>query len=308
LRYILGVLPLGDRARPLEFGDCFHKAQAEFWTREGDVRERLQAAMRVWLSVAGTLSWEDQIIGAQLLIGYAAYYQDDALRQVALPIAERKLLLPLPRPDGTPDPELMLVAKMDAVCYDSDLNTVLVEHKTTTSDLQGATYWDRMKRSSQITTYMLAAEACGRRPAYLLLDAVRAPALRRLRATPAEHRKFYQRDGKYGKVGDPMPGTRLADETQAEFTERIRAAVVGAPHAYFARQQFVRTDAELYAARCDLWATGQLMLAVAKNGGAAPRNEDGCDKFGRRCEFDAACFQGQLQNEQLYRIRNKELL
>lgn len=304
LRYVLGVSAVGEPPRAPAFGTAFHEALSELWTTHGSDQVRLRAALTVWAASATGLTWEDNLIGQQLLVGYCVRYNDAGLKAVTLPISERKLELPLYDPEGNADPRLVFVAVMDKVCYDPDGNTVLIDHKTTTSDLQAEAFWGRFSRSSQITGYMLAADMCGRRPSSFIIDAIKAPNLRQRMATPPEKQEFYVRDSKHGSIGDPKPGTRLEDESRAEFAARVADDIAGNPDKYYGRQVYTKTDLELKAAADDLWYVGQMMLHTVAVG-AAPRNEDGCHKFNSVCEYIPACFMGQLGSERLYRITGR---
>jgi hypothetical protein len=195
----------------------------------------------------------------------------------------------------------------DVVGYDADGNTVLVEHKSTASDITSAAFWRRFETSLQLPLQTLAAIDCGRAPSKLVLDAVRAPKLERRKATPIERREFYVRATGNAKVGDPKPGTRLRDESKEEFAARVRESILDNPEAYYARREYVFDAHALDMARFDLWSVGQQMLDVVRREGATPRNPDGCVKYGRDdvCEFDPACWRGAaLTNQALYQIRS----
>src|SRR5262249_20381666 len=140
-------------------------------------------------------------------------------------LAERKVVLPVLRADGTPDPDLEYTVVFDVVGYDRDGNTVLVEHKGTASDITTQKFWSRFETSLQLPLQVLAAIDCGRAPQKLVLDAVRIPVMHRAKATPIEKREFYKRATAGAAVGDPKPGTRLRDETREEFAARVQDAL-----------------------------------------------------------------------------------
>jgi hypothetical protein len=306
LSWIERISAVGESARPLDFGTAFHKGQESWWTGSGDQNERLAAAIEAFGAAAGPLGWEDRVLGPELLTGYAAYYGDDELRVMSVPIAERKVILPVLDPDGNADPDLEYTVVFDVVGYDRDGRTVLVEHKTTASGIDTATFWRRFETSLQLPLQTLAAIDCGRAPSKLVLDAVRAPKLSRHGATPIEKRQFRQRDDKWGRKGDPLPNTRLRDETREEFADRVRSGLLDAPEQYFARREYSFDDHSLSMARFDLWSVGRQMLDVVRREGATPRNPDGCEKYGGICGFEPACWRGEsLSDPKLYQLRVK---
>jgi hypothetical protein len=234
-------------------------------------------------------------------------YLDDELRFQGIPIAERKVVLPVLHPDtAEPDPDLEYTVIFDVVGYDRDGGTVLVEHKSTASDIQTVKFWSRFENSLQLPLQTLAAIDSGRAPTKLVLDAVRAPVTHRLKATPIEKRQFYVRATGSAQPGDPKPGTRLRDETREEFAYRIRESILDNPEGYYARREYFFDAHALDMARYDLWSVGQQMLDVVRREGATPRNPAGCSVYGANdlCEFDPACWRGAaLTDTTLFQVR-----
>ncbi len=169
-----------------------------------------------------------------------------------------------------------------------------------------ARFWNRFDTSLQLPLQVLAATDSGRTPTKLVLDAVRAPVMHRLRATPIEKREFYKRATGAAGVGDPKPGTRLRDETRDEFAARLRSNLVDDPEAYYQRREYFFDEHSLRMARLDLWAVGQQMLDVVRRGGITPRNPEGCDKYNSICGFDAVCWRGaSITDPKLYQLRSR---
>lgn len=306
LRWVLRIDAVGGTARPLDFGRAFHAGQEAWWTSEGDVQSRLLAAHAAFAAAGASLSWEDRVLGPELLTGYAARYGDEGLRAVSLPVAERKVVLPVLSPEGEPDPDLEYTVIFDVVTYNADGQTVLVEHKTTTSAIDTVKFWSRFDHSLQLPLQVLAATDCGRAPSELILDAVRAPAMQRLKATPIERREFYKRPTGSAAVGDPKPGTRLRDESREELEHRMRASLLDSPEAYYARRSYTFDEHQLRLARYDLWSVARMMLDVARRGGDSPRNPEGCEKYASMCEYEPVCWRGEnIKNEQLYTVRTR---
>jgi hypothetical protein len=308
LSWVERIAPVGPVARPLDMGRAFHAGQEAWWTVEGEPAVRLRAAHAAFAAAGETLSWEDRVLGPQLLTGYAVYYGDDELRFHTVPLAERKVVLPVLHPDtGEPDPDLEYTVVFDVVGYDREGRTVLVEHKGTASDITTAKFWSRFDTSLQLPLQALAAYDCGREPSKLVLDAVRTPIMSRLRATPIEKREFYKRATGLAAVGDPKPGTRTRDETREEFEARVQSMLLDDPGRFYARREYFFDDYSLRMARLDLWAVGQQMLDIVRREGATPRNPDGCDKYNSTCGFEPACWRGEsLRDEKLFTIRSRK--
>lgn len=291
----------------MSFGDAFHQALEVWWTNSGTVEDRLSAAHAKFLSAAAEnkLSFEDSVLGPELLTGYAVTYGSDELRSHSIPLGECKLEVPVLDPDGAPDDSMVLVARLDEIGFSLNGETVLVEHKTTTSDLHSDTFWARFDSSLQVPLYFIAAADSGRPIASAVLDVIRAPKRSRLLATPPERREFYKRAGEGHAIGDPKPGVRLRDQTKEEYANTLRELIIENAPMYYARKTYVVTPEQITAARGDLWATGRMMQAVLDSDGAAPRNSDGCDKFNSRCGYHPACYGGaSLDNQQMFTWRN----
>lgn len=308
-KYCLRKSPTGDSPRPMAFGTAFHEALAVYWGTEGDLATRFAASLAKWDGVKTGLSWEDQIIGAILLQGYAATWGevDKQYWTHTVPIAERKIKVPLRDPDDNADPDMVLTIMMDSSAHAFDGGNVVIEHKTTTSDIEGEDYWCRAAASLQTDAYFIGSAEGGRHPRELIWDAVRAPNLRRRKATPVELRKYYVRGDRAGQIYDNQ---RETDETHEEFAQRFMEDVLSYPNKYFVRRNFTRTADELYDARCDLWAYGRLMLTARGDNGncvipAAPRNLGACNMYPTNpCEFVPVCKGGaSIDDPQLYMIK-----
>lgn len=304
---------IGGRSRPLGFGSAFHAAQEALWGWSGESTDpgRLQGARKAWADAAATeqLSFEDTLLGEVLLIGYAARWDDLRLSFHGTPLVECKVELPVLRPDGTPDPELVLVCVFDVVTYDADGSSVVVEHKTTKSDVSpGSAYWGRLDGNLQASIYWLAAADHGRDVQCVLWDVIRAPLFKRADATPLADREYYKRPpaGSGFKPGDLKPGQRIADETADEFAERVMSKVLAEPNAYFGRQELARSDDELDRVRMDLWAVGRQMVHAVRTG-AFPRNLQSCNAFNTPCDYLPVCKgEASIDDPQLYRLRVRE--
>lgn len=209
-------------------------------------------------------------------------------------------------PDGNPEPGMVLVAKLDEIGFELNGETVLVEHKTTTSDLYSASFWSRFDNSLQVPIYFIAAHDVGRHIDRAIVDVIRAPKLNRLLATPIEKREFYKRASGSAAVGDPKPGTRLRDESKDEFAVRVRDLILANPGAYYARKEYVFTEEQLCEARSDIWAVGKMMQMMVNREVVPPRNSDGCLRFNSLCGYHGFCYgNDDIHDTQLYSVRVK---
>ncbi len=305
IKHQLGIVPITADNTPSGFGNAFHNALAALRTDD------LAAAVATWAdqSERGEFTWEQRVIGRTLLIAYAARYNHDSEYRVhGVPVIEAELEIPLLDPSGD-DSGIVLQGHIDAVAYDADGCTVPIEDKTTGSDITSESYWKRAERGGQAGTYLLMCATAGREAAYLLWDAIRVPRVERYLATPVDRREFYVRDCKYGKAGDPRPGTRLANETPEAFEARIVEMVTSRPDDFFQRQRIVKTEDELVDHRIDLWGWAVQMREAVANPEMpkVPRNPEACFKFpSNPCPYVGPCFEGaSLSNSKLYTIRSK---
>ncbi len=293
-------------SRPLTFGTAFHAALETWYSLDGTVPERIIAAQQAFAANATQLSWEDRVLGPALMIGYAAMYSSDELRMYSLPAAEAEVTLPMLDPDGAVDPDLEYGGTLDMIGYDPQQRTIIIDHKTTASNINTLSFWERFDRSLQLPLYWLAALDSGRTPHELIVNVVRAPVLHRGKATPLESREFYKRATGTAAVGDPKPGTRLHDETREEFEARVVEDILNNPQDYYARKSYAYSEHDLQLARADLWADSRSMLDSIRSGVATSRNPGGCFKYNQVCEFEAACWRGaDLGDRQLYQLRRQ---
>lgn len=307
-RWVLQRSAIALAGRSLAFGRAFHEAQEAWWAGEGDGALRLIEAIKKWYEHADELTAEDRILGEVLLIGYAAYWSDEALRYQNIPLAERKVETPVLGPDGQPVPEQTGVAVFDVVAYNAQGQTVIIEHKTTRSDVSpGTRYWDRVELSLQADMYHLAAADLGRNVDHVLWDVVRVPDVSRLPATPVHLRETYQKSGPWGKKGDFKRNVRLEPETLDEFQARLTQTILDNPEAYYGRKPLYRDQAALDRARADIWAVGQ-QIENSLRTGAFPRNTDSCNKYGVQCQYLPVCSgAADINDERLYQIRKRDV-
>jgi len=183
---------------------------------------------------------------------------------------------------------LRVAGKLDKLLRKrSDGSIWFVEHKTTGADLTaGSTYWQRLRMDPQVSIYFGGVRSLGHEPTGCLYDVIDRPALRPLKATPVELRK-------YTKPTKTEPSRlysnqREADETVVEFRDRLGALITASPDAYFARAEVVRLESEIAESERDVEETA-LQIRATATAEHAPRNPNACFLYNRPCDFIDAC-------------------
>lgn len=197
---------------------------------------------------------------------------------------------------------IMYIGELDGDGEDSG-EEVLVELKTTSEDIGiGASYWRRVAQvDPQVTTYLMAVRAQGRRVRRVVYDVIRKATLERAMATPPDKRK-------YTKATKSEPARLYAnqrehDETEDEFELRVLEDIEKQPEKYFQRRDIVRYEDEHQAHMRDVAGTVRLMQVVEEMP-EAPRNVDACFRWGRSCAFLPVCLgEDRIDNEALYQDR-----
>lgn len=186
-----------------------------------------------------------------MLFGYAARYERPHLRGVHVNV-----------PFAVDLGSVTLVGELDAMGTSADVELVIVEHKTTSSNISpGGAYWREVTLTApQPSAYLRAFPK-----ATVLWDALHKPQLRKLRQ------------------GKPN------EETDAEFESRILSDMAERPEHYFQRATIVRLEAEHEAFEEDVRATAALIADTTE----APRNPGACWTFGRACDFFGVCWEGR---------------
>lgn len=210
-----------------------------------------------------------------MIVGYAALYQAPHLRNVRVNVPFRVTI-------GGVD----MVGEVDALGED-DEGLVIVEHKTTASDISpGSVWWQEAAISPQDTLYIAAFPG-----ARLLKDVLKVPDLEQKKATPEDKRK-YTKPTKKEPESRLYAGQRDTDETDEEYIARVLADMAEEPGKYFQRTMMVRTEAERDAYAEDI-ASLDVRMAVADTSDYHPRNPRACFAYGRHCEFFDACWNGK---------------
>lgn len=252
----------------------------------------------------------------ELMRGYhLRWYEEDLA--VAFLFVERSFAVPLVNPETNRRSKTWRLAGVfDAVTKRPD-GVWIHENKTTSASIAPESdYWTRLRMDGQVSTYYGGLESLGFEPKGCIYDVAKKPGKEPLRATPEEARKYTQ--GKRckdcdGDPGEPLPplfeatavcsacngsgwketprlyaNQREQDESVEEYRVRVREAIAADPDAHYRRAEVVRLDIELQEHRADLWLTAREMTE-GRRLNANPRNPDACVRYGRFCEFWAAC-------------------
>lgn len=272
----------------LTFGTLTHLWLEAWWSVGGG--DRLEAALS---SIPTDVDPFDRARAEVMARGYDARWGDVECEVVGVEVEFRG---PLQNPDtGAPSRTWKVGGKIDAIARLPDGRVMVVEHKTSSEDVSaGSDYWKRLQIDGQISFYYDGARALGLKVDGCIYDVLAKPALRPLKATPPESRK-------YTKDGRLYANQRDRDETPEEYRDRLVEAVSANPNAYYARGEVVRLESELEEARYDTWALSK-SLQEAHRAGRYPRNPDACVRYGHTCPFFGVCTGCEsLDNPELFR-------
>lgn len=272
--YELGFRPASESS-PLYFGKLWHLMLEAWWSGKG-----YAAAAEVLANLPGELDPFERVKLEELMLGYDARWCDVALETLAVEV-EFETELVNPQTD-TASRTWRLAGKIDAIAREGH-RTLVVEHKTTSEDIApGSPYWQKLRIDAQVSTYLVGARSLGYDPAAVLYDVVAKPALRPLKATPEDQRK-YKKD-----TGELYANQRASDETPEEFRARLRAHIIENPERYYGRGEVVRLLSDEQEAAFDLWQTGRA-IREAQLANRHPRNPDACFQWSRACEYFDVC-------------------
>lgn len=291
-RYRLLRRPRRD-ADSLRFGTLFHAALEAWWRAPAFPESRLCAGIKAIEDHARTTDVDpyDRVDAEELILGYTARWGDAAPAVVAV---EAQFEAPLVNPaTGAASKTYRVGGKLDVLFAYG-----FMEHKTTSEDIGlGGEYWQRISAlDSQVSMYTVGARALGVEGP-CTYDVVRKVALRPLRATPPDKRK-------YTKTGELYAKQREHDETPDEYRVRVREHIAENPERYYARGEIVRLDHDEAEHAADVWQTSRAMRE-AELAQRYPRNPDACLRYGRTCEYFAVCSgQSSIDDDATFRTAN----
>lgn len=278
IRYELGLQP-EETSFALRIGSAHHAA-LEAVDRGQDPGAAIEAVVADPYDLALVAAMHD---------AHRRRYADASLAPVA---TEMEFDLPLINPEtGASTPVWRFAGKIDRIVQLEDGRLALMEYKTTSQDFApGAAYWLKLHLDQQLSLYVIAARQLGYDVETVLYDVTRRPALRPLKATPEESRK-------YTKDGRLYASQRDADETPEEFAARVAADIAERPDHYFARIEIARLDQDLEDCAAELWQQ-QLAIREAQRTRRWYRNPGSC--FGPNgnggCEYLSICLSRDLEH------------
>jgi hypothetical protein len=286
-----------DKGDALKFGSLWHLGQEAWWGKDGSAEEKLAAGIfRLRLEEQEGADPFHLVMAEELLVAYTARWGDVTYRTVKV---EAAFEMPLVNPEtGAASRTFKRGGKIDVIVLDENDKFHGVEHKTTVSDLEeGSLYWRKVRAlDTQISGYKAGALALGFPVVDFIYDVVRKPALKPLKATPVESRK-------YTKQGFLYANQRENDETPDEYRLRLREDINERPERYFARAPIVRLAEEERDHAFDVWQTTRLMRE-AELAGFAPKNPDACSNFGG-CPYLPVCTgETSINDDTRYRTAN----
>lgn len=284
-----------ESAEVLRFGILWHLGQEAWWKADAEPAARLEAALLA-MRGAGDADPFHLVVCEELMLAYTARWGDADLRTVAV---EQQFEVPLLNPEtGSASRTFRLGGKLDGIVAEGSGRLLVLEHKTTQSDIEaGSSYWARVRAlDTQVSLYLAGAKAAGYAVEACLYDVVRRPGLKPLRATPVESRKYTAKGLLYANQ-------REKDESPEEYRLRVRADIAERPERYLARGELVRLESEERESAFDTWQTARL-LREAELAGFAPKNPDACTSFGG-CPYLAVC-QGEASIDDDGKFRTAE--
>lgn len=274
LRFELGLRPVED-SFPLRVGSAFHLA-LEAEDRGESVIDAIGSRLEDQFDVA---------LVAAMVDGHRRRWADESLTPVA---SEQPFQIPLMNPEtGGKSTVWDLAGVIDRIVRLTDGRLALQEYKTTSRDFSpGADYWVSLHMDQQLSLYVIAARELGYEIETVLYDVTRRPALRPLKATPTESRK-------YTKDGRLYANQRDMDETSEEFAARVGEDIASRPEHYFARIEIARLDQDLDECRWELWQQ-QRAIREAQLAGRWYRNPGACFEP-HPCEYLSVCQNRDLE-------------
>jgi hypothetical protein len=258
----------------LRFGTLVHAGLEAWWSAPND---RLQSSVAAILC-AGEADLYMVAAAVATLEVYTSVHAGHDYETVAV---EKQYRAPLLNPVTCGQSQTWeLVGKIDAIALDkASGKTVIVEHKTTSYEIgPDADYWDKLAIDGQVSGYFVGATSLGYDISDCLYDVIRKSAIRPLKATPPESRK-YTKDGKL------YAAQRETDETPEEYRQRYAEAIGEDTGKYFARRMIGRSEGDIVEYLSDMWAVGR-EIRDAQLDGRWPRNPSACEDWGGCPYFD----------------------
>ncbi len=238
---------------------------------------------------------EEELRNAKVAALMAAYHQRWQEQNATLfPVeVEKTVELPILNPaTGRKSKKFRWAGKRDAIVRDAQNQLWLVEHKTTSDNIEpGSPYWKRLRIDSQISAYALACLQEGLEVAGVIYDVIRKPEIEPKKVKPEKDAvlgSFVYFDTIIeGEERDAYLSTTR--ETPRMYRGRLYKDATTRSEWYFGRQFVYRTRSELLEYAKELWAFTQELTHARKLGTDQRRNDKSCFLWRRPCEYLEYC-------------------
>lgn len=287
------------------FGTLFHLGLEEWWRRlvvRSLPEERLEASLRVMRTSPGVDPY-DLAKAEVLLRGYETVWGGEELEVLGVE-QEFEGDLRNPMTSGV-SRTFRIGGRMDAIVRKPDGSVWVVEHKTSSEDIDpGTPYRMRLELDPQVSTYLLGARLLGYKPAGVMYDVIKKPEKKPLEATPVEQRKYTK-----GSAKEPprlYANQREHGETPAEYADRILDELLKKNEKSSTYQRFTveRSPDDECEAAYDVWTTS-LQIRESVNHRAWPKYTKSCYQYRQWCDYFAVCTK-QAFIEDDHRFKSKE--
>ena len=310
LGYELGIRP-DTTAAPLRIGTVAHKALELYYaTDERHAMKSINFALEAYDINPPTdpqykYEWdcERAMIATMLTLYFWRWEEYD--KSLEWESVEFSFEQPIVNPEtGRQARNFTMAGKIDGLVMMQDGKLALVEHKTTSDDIDPTgDYWRMLRMDPQISTYWLAAVGLGHPVQTVLYDVIHKPGLKpkQIAETDAmdvkivldgEGKRVKTASGLWRQTGDKAKGYALQtrQETPDEYAKRIHTEVTGNVDKYFARVPIPRLQSDLEEHAYDVWGM-QKIIRECQRTDRWPRNTHACKGFGL-CPYFALCGYG----------------
>lgn len=327
IAYINGIRP-AEEAHYFRTGHAFHTG-LDLRSRGRSINQAVIGALEQYKNVPKTtdeqviekLNIEREVV-SRLLNGYFWRWEqmDSEIEVIAseLPF-ELGIIDPY---SGLTHPVFVIAGKIDKIIRLPDGRLAVMEHKTTSDDIDPTSnYWRRLRLDIQISIYYLAAKMLGYDVDTVLYDVVRKPSFSKPKQlTQAQTKGLIDTGRYYTKFADDsepalvgeyavtslQQGNLLVNcdcaavaqhargisiaETLQMYGDRISADMGRRYDTYFARREIPRLNDDIRNTQIDLWHYAE-MIRENYERNRWPRNDDACVIFGT-CPYLDLCTGG----------------
>jgi CRISPR/Cas system-associated exonuclease Cas4 (RecB family) len=280
----------------LRMGTALHDALDRL-KKGGTLQQALVAIDAHYAVAAGQSEYERSTV-VTLVCHYAEHWHEEPVQVIA---SELRFELPILNPEtGRGCKHHILTGFIDAIVQLPGGRTVVMEHKTTSSDIEPeADYWRILTLDSQITLYVYAAQRLGYEVDTVLYDVIRKPSIKPLDVPVlddeglkivfdrANHRVLNV-NGKPRQTASTADGYRIVTRPMAagEWASRLSDDILSRPKYYFGRQEIPRLHDDLDEAAWELWDISQsVQIATARKHWYKTCSRDTC----KYCPYIGLC-------------------